>query len=152
MTLAKDQRLSLNPAQISGGCGRLLCCLRYEHEFYVSSRKRFPKEGKRLRTGTGVEVVAAVDIFRDRIMLKAEDGATRIVALAAFKEEVSAAPPSDLVTLDEADSKPTQQDAVEAVTPRKQRKHHRHRKRGPRNGGRSGNGDPSDASRRDGDS
>ena len=33
LSLAKDQRLSLNPSQISGGCGRLLCCLRYEHEF-----------------------------------------------------------------------------------------------------------------------
>src|SRR2546428_11371890 len=50
LSLAKDQRLSLNPTQISGGCGRLLCCLRYEHEFYVTSRKRFPKEGKELRT------------------------------------------------------------------------------------------------------
>ncbi len=150
LSLAKDQRLSLNPAQISGGCGRLLCCLRYEHEFYVSSRKRFPKEGKRLRTGTGVEVVAAVDIFRDRIMLKAEDGTTRIVALDALEEEVTAAPPSDHVTVDEDDSKPTPQDTVEAVTPRKRRKRLRRRKRGPRNGGRSGNGDPSDPSERDG--
>ena len=48
--LAKDQHLSLNPSQISGGCGRLLCCLKYEHEFYVTARKRFPKEGKTLRT------------------------------------------------------------------------------------------------------
>ena len=44
--LAKDQHLSLNPSQISGGCGRLLCCLKYEHEFYVTARRRFPKEGK----------------------------------------------------------------------------------------------------------
>ena len=44
--VAKDQRLSLNPSQISGACGRLMCCLRYEHEFYVQSRKRFPKEGQ----------------------------------------------------------------------------------------------------------
>jgi cell fate regulator YaaT (PSP1 superfamily) len=51
---AKDQRLStLNPAQISGTCGRLMCCLRYEHEFYVQSRKRFPKEGKVLETAGG---------------------------------------------------------------------------------------------------
>jgi cell fate regulator YaaT (PSP1 superfamily) len=35
LSLAKDQHLSLNPSQISGGCGRLLCCLRYEHDFYV---------------------------------------------------------------------------------------------------------------------
>ena len=48
--LAKDQHLSLNPSQISGGCGRLLCCLKYEHDFYVTTRKRFPKEGKTLRT------------------------------------------------------------------------------------------------------
>ena len=44
--VAKDQRLSLNPSQISGACGRLMCCLRYEHEFYVQSRQAFPKEGK----------------------------------------------------------------------------------------------------------
>ncbi|MGH7752720.1 MAG: regulatory iron-sulfur-containing complex subunit RicT, partial [Gemmatimonadales bacterium] len=61
--LAKDQHLSLNPAQISGGCGRLLCCLRYEHEFYVASRKRFPKDGKVVRTDRGAEMVLAVDIF-----------------------------------------------------------------------------------------
>ena len=51
--LAKDQHLSLNPSQISGGCGRLLCCLKYEHEFYVTARKRFPKEGKTLTTARG---------------------------------------------------------------------------------------------------
>ena len=51
--LAKDQHLSLNPSQISGGCGRLLCCLKYEHEFYVTARKRFPKEGKTLQTLAG---------------------------------------------------------------------------------------------------
>jgi cell fate regulator YaaT (PSP1 superfamily) len=39
---AKHQRLSLNPSQISGACGRLMCCLRYEHEFYVQIRKRLP--------------------------------------------------------------------------------------------------------------
>src|SRR5256886_11210530 len=50
LALAKDQHLSLNPSQISGGCGRLLCCLRYEHDFYVQTRKRFPKEGRVLRT------------------------------------------------------------------------------------------------------
>ena len=49
LALAKDQHLSLNPSQISGGCGRLLCCLKYEHEFYVTARKRFPKEGKTRR-------------------------------------------------------------------------------------------------------
>lgn len=89
--IAKDQRLSLNPAQISGPCGRLLCCLRYEHEFYVTSRKRFPKEGKVLQTAKGFEKVYSVDIFRDQVTLRAEDGTSRVVPLVELKAEVAAA-------------------------------------------------------------
>ena len=88
LSLAKDQHLSLNPSQISGGCGRLLCCLRYEHDFYVETRKRFPKEGKLLRTRVGSEKVLAVDIFRETVTLRAEAGDTRVVALEQLKEEV----------------------------------------------------------------
>ncbi len=86
--LAKDQHLSLNPSQISGGCGRLLCCLKYEHDFYVTARKRFPKEGKTLRTAMGVEKVIAVDIFRERVFLKNEEQASRIIPLVQLREEV----------------------------------------------------------------
>ncbi len=97
LALAKDQHLSLNPSQISGGCGRLLCCLRYEHDFYVQTRKRFPKEGKLLRTSAGAERVLAVDIFRETVTLRAEAGDTRVVALEKLKAEVerlgSAEPP-----------------------------------------------------------
>lgn len=88
LSLAKDQHLSLNPAQISGGCGRLLCCLRYEHDFYVQTRKRFPKEGKTLRTRAGLEQVLAVDIFRETVTLRTETGDTRVVALQNLKEEL----------------------------------------------------------------
>jgi cell fate regulator YaaT (PSP1 superfamily) len=91
LSLAKDQHLSLNPSQISGGCGRLLCCLRYEHDFYVQTRKRFPKEGKSLRTGVGVERVLAVDIFRETVTLCAEGADTRVVSLEKLKDEVAAA-------------------------------------------------------------
>jgi cell fate regulator YaaT (PSP1 superfamily) len=86
--LAKDQHLSLNPTQISGGCGRLLCCLKYEHEFYVAARKRFPKEGKTIRTSLGAERVIAVDIFRERVFLRSEEQGSRIIPLVQLKEEV----------------------------------------------------------------
>jgi cell fate regulator YaaT (PSP1 superfamily) len=86
--LAKDQHLSLNPTQISGGCGRLLCCLKYEHEFYVAARKRFPKEGKTIRTALGAERVVAVDIFRERVFLRSEEQGSRIISLVQLKEEV----------------------------------------------------------------
>ncbi|MDQ8148176.1 MAG: regulatory iron-sulfur-containing complex subunit RicT [Gemmatimonadota bacterium] len=90
---AKDQRLStLNPAQISGTCGRLMCCLRYEHEFYVQSRKRFPKEGKILQTAAGEEKVVANDIFRDRVTLRLASGESRIIPLAQLRYELGEAP------------------------------------------------------------
>jgi len=81
LSLAKAQGLSLNPVQISGPCGRLLCCLHYEHDFYVQQRKRFPKEGKTVKTSEGNERVIAVDIFRERVTLRSEAGETRVVAL-----------------------------------------------------------------------
>ena len=101
--VAKDQRLSLNPSQISGACGRLMCCLRYEHEFYAQSRKRFPKEGKTIRTKLGEEKVISNDIFRERVTLRGEDGEFRTIGLADLRAEadevgaplavVAAAPP-----------------------------------------------------------
>jgi cell fate regulator YaaT (PSP1 superfamily) len=86
--VAKDQHLSLNPSQISGACGRLMCCLRYEHEFYVQSRKRFPKEGRILVTRIGEEKVLANDIFNDRVTLRGPEGDTRVVPLAELRREL----------------------------------------------------------------
>jgi len=88
LQVAKDQRLSLNPSQISGACGRLMCCLRYEHDFYVQSRKRFPKEGKVLVTTRGEEKVVATDIFGDRVTLRSVEGETRVLPLAELKLEL----------------------------------------------------------------
>ena len=90
LQLAKDQRLSLNPAQISGCCGRLMCCLTYEHQAYIEARKRFPREGKAVRTERGEERVVAIDIWRERITLRDREGNRRTVELAELKKEVSA--------------------------------------------------------------
>jgi len=91
--VAKDQRLSLNPSQISGACGRLMCCLRYEHEFYVQSRKRFPKEGRLIRTARGEEKVIANDIFRERVTLRGADGELRVAPLAELRRELAEVAP-----------------------------------------------------------
>lgn len=91
LALAKDQHLSLNPAQISGGCGRLLCCLKYEHEFYVAARRRFPREGKALDTSLGKEKVVAVDIFRERVFLRSDEHGPRIIPLVQLKDEMEVA-------------------------------------------------------------
>ena len=63
--MAKDQNLPLNPTKISGCCGRLMCCLKYEHQVYVSFRKRAPKRGAIIKTPAGegkvTDLLAPVD-------------------------------------------------------------------------------------------
>ncbi len=84
---AKDQRLSLNPSQISGLCGRLMCCLMYEREFYKQQSKKFPKEGRIFRTGEGREErVSSVDLFQEEVELENKEGFKRKVPLAEFSE------------------------------------------------------------------
>jgi cell fate regulator YaaT (PSP1 superfamily) len=134
-------------------CGRLLCCLRYEHEFYVSARKRFPKLGRALRTAHGRETVETIDIFRDRVVLKAEDQTLRTLTLAELKSEVAGVAPKPAErTRDAAPDTPqpdrtevTTDHAVQAVTPRKRRRRRPRRRRGgrPDSGGSSGGGAPS---------
>jgi cell fate regulator YaaT (PSP1 superfamily) len=86
--VAKDQRLSLNPSQISGACGRLMCCLRYEHDFYVATRRRFPKEGKSIRTALGEQKVLSNDLFRERVTLRGDEGEARTIALEELRAEL----------------------------------------------------------------
>lgn len=91
LQLAKDQRLSLNPPQISGCCGRLMCCLNYEHATYVKARKQYPREGKVIETAVGAERVLSIDIWNQRVVLKGPDGERRTVGLQELKAEVAAA-------------------------------------------------------------
>ncbi|MDR0786313.1 MAG: Signal peptidase-like protein [Gemmatimonadota bacterium] len=95
LQLAKDQNLSLNPAQISGTCGRLMCCLTYEHDSYLAARKRFPREGKVIRTTQGAEKVIAIDIWHDQVTLLDEAKQRRILKLDALRAEMTATQASD---------------------------------------------------------
>ena len=114
--VAKEQRLSLNPSQISGACGRLMCCLRYEHDFYVQSRRRFPKEGRVVTTGKGEEKVISIDIFSERVTLRLEEGEARTITLAEFNQETGvtgAAPPA----AQEEEDAPSEQIRAEDISP-----------------------------------
>ena len=51
--MAKEQSLSLSPTKISGICGRLMCCLKYEQDCYESMRKQMPRPGRDVRTPDG---------------------------------------------------------------------------------------------------
>ncbi len=61
--MAKDQDLSLNPTKISGQCGRLMCCLRYEHESYIEAKAIMPKVGATVETPEGSGRVTSLDLL-----------------------------------------------------------------------------------------
>ena len=62
---AREQDLSLNPSKISGNCGRLLCCLRYEVDHYKCVKKKFPPLGTVIRTEKGTGTVERIDVFSE---------------------------------------------------------------------------------------
>ena len=68
--MAKEQNLSLNPTKISGQCGRLMCCLKYEQETYEQTLKRVPKVGKDIVTPDGVGVLTEVNAIRERVKVR----------------------------------------------------------------------------------
>ncbi|MDR1637455.1 MAG: hypothetical protein LBR93_08955 [Treponema sp.] len=84
--MAKDQNLSLNSMKISGPCGRLLCCLAYEHNFYNEQRRRLPPEGARISYENGPWKVTEVNVVLGRIKISAEDGRTLSFPAAAFEK------------------------------------------------------------------
>ncbi|MFC1709206.1 stage 0 sporulation family protein [Candidatus Omnitrophota bacterium] len=72
--MAKEQNLPLNPPKISGLCGRLMCCLSYEHKCYRELCKGLPREGERISTPQGKGKVINVNILRRTILLETEEG------------------------------------------------------------------------------
>lgn len=72
--MAKEQNISLNPSKISGNCGRLMCCLKYEQDVYDEKLSRLPKVGAIVKTEEGEGVVDNVEILKEKIKVKFKDG------------------------------------------------------------------------------
>lgn len=71
--MAKEQNMSLNPSKISGNCGRLMCCLKYEQDVYEEKIKRLPKIGAIVKTEDGEGVVEGVETLKERLRIKLKD-------------------------------------------------------------------------------
>ena len=71
--MAKVQSLSLNPAKISGSCGRLMCCLRYEQEAYEDLVKKVPKQGAFVETKDGYGTAIQVNILRSTVKVRLDE-------------------------------------------------------------------------------
>jgi len=72
--MAKEQNVSLNPSKISGNCGRLMCCLKYEQEVYEDKLKKLPGIGSIVETEDGKGEVCGVETLKERIKVKFKDG------------------------------------------------------------------------------
>ena len=70
--MAKNQGLSLNPSKISGLCGRLMCCLEYENDYYAEACKKVPKVGSEVGTPEGKGTVVNVNMLKMEVKLKIE--------------------------------------------------------------------------------
>ena len=71
--MAKEQNMSLNPSKISGNCGRLMCCLKYEQEVYEEKLDRLPKIGAIVKTEDGEGTVDGVETLKERVRVKLKD-------------------------------------------------------------------------------
>ena len=72
--MAKVQNLSLNPNKISGICGRLMCCLKYENEVYMELRKGLPDNGEKVRTKDGMGKVVETNILGSKVKVRLHTG------------------------------------------------------------------------------
>ena len=77
--MAKDQNLALNPQKVSGACGRLMCCLAYEHENYVEMKRDLPKVGRKVKTRHGPGRVTHVEILKQRFLVELDEGGRRLM-------------------------------------------------------------------------
>ena len=71
--MAKEQSASLNPSKISGNCGRLMCCLKYEQNVYEEKNSRLPREGAIVETADGKGVVCGVETLKEKIKVQFEN-------------------------------------------------------------------------------
>ncbi len=92
MRMAKMQKATLDPSKISGFCGRLKCCLRYEDKTYTELKKRLPKKNARVKTDRGEGKVVDTQILTQLVVVSYGDGER--VAVPVDEVEMLAAPPS----------------------------------------------------------
>lgn len=85
--MVKEQNLSLNSMKISGPCGRLLCCLSYEYDFYNEKKRKVPREGNRIRHGGNEYKVLEVNVFSRTVRLVSSDGQVLMADFDSFQRQ-----------------------------------------------------------------
>ncbi len=89
---AKEQNLPLNPFKISGICGRLMCCLRYEYEQYKEFNKKAPKKGSWVQTAHGDGKIVDYNVCREAVVVQIDNGIKYDVPLNEIKGKAKPKP------------------------------------------------------------
>jgi cell fate regulator YaaT (PSP1 superfamily) len=79
VSMARDQNLFVKPEKFSGACGKLQCCLKYEHDFYLNEKSGIPDTGSEIMTEKGRAVISIIDVFKSMITLEFEGGETLLM-------------------------------------------------------------------------
>ena len=82
--MVKEQNLALNPTKISGICGRLMCCMSFEHHMYGSLWKPLPNPGSKIRTNSGTYMIDGVELSAEAVRIRCPDGRTILVKTGEF--------------------------------------------------------------------
>jgi cell fate regulator YaaT (PSP1 superfamily) len=93
MRMAKNQKATLDPTKISGRCGRLMCCLRFEEAVYQDLRNRMPRKGARVSTKDGEGEVTGQDPVSQQVTVELKDGQEAVFPVSEVKI-ISNPPPS----------------------------------------------------------
>ncbi len=94
MKMAKEQDLSLNPAKITGMCGRLLCCLGYEHQQYREMKQGVPRLNETVQTDMGPGRVTGVHVLKRSVDVVLETGGMTEVGLDDLRRPAVASAPA----------------------------------------------------------
>lgn len=151
--MAKNQGLSLNPGKISGLCGRLMCCLSYENDYYAEAYKQVPKIGSEASSADGTGTVVSVNMLKMTAKLRIADNAGNVayrdydVSDLRFKKPAqNAAPATDEEDEDDKqndrnaqNTQNAQKNTSDAQQPAKNNKNFKKKNKNRGNGGNNGN-------------
>ena len=88
MKMAKNQKATLDPSKISGRCGRLMCCLRYEDKVYEELKNSLPKKGSVVKTTKGIGEVVNYDVLQQQVVIETENGNRQSVSVSDVIDKV----------------------------------------------------------------
>ena len=143
--MAKEQDLSLTPATISGACGRLKCCLKYEHDGYTELAKGMPKKGEFCETPDGQGRISDRNLLTRKVFVTLENGNVNQYSVDDIKIIQNSERRSNPGMKKNQERPPKGQKTSEEAAPQQNKKENRNDKRSGNGGGKNNSGEAGDS-------